>query len=65
MSKLTISKNTAIVDEDDDFLGKLMAGCEGNITIKSPFIKGGKLEIKEVKNKAGKVIGKQKKVKEN
>jgi hypothetical protein len=63
MSKLTISGTTAIVDEDDEFLGKMIAGCEGKITIRSPFIKGGKVQIKEVKNKAGKVIGKNKKEK--
>lgn len=49
-----IKGNTATIDGEDTFLGKLMAGCEGKIIIKSPYIKGGQREITAVKDKHGK-----------
>lgn len=61
MSKITIDKDAAIIDDADDFISKLITGCQGTITIKSPFISGGKREITKVKDKNGKEIGKGKK----
>jgi len=49
---LTISKSEATVDEDS-FLGKLIAGTQGKVTIKTPY---GRREIKTVKDKKGKKI---------
>ena len=58
---MKIENNTAIIEDgDNNFVSKLIAGCEGKITIKSPFIKGGKREITQVKDKNGKIIGKKK-----
>jgi hypothetical protein len=55
--KLEIKGDTAIIDENDSFLGKLIAGCEGKVVIRSPYIKGGQREIKSVKDKNGKELG--------
>ncbi|MDD5510902.1 MAG: hypothetical protein PHI12_08830 [Dehalococcoidales bacterium] len=55
--KLEIKGDTAIIDGEDNFLGKLIAGCEGKVLIKSPYIKGGQREIKSVKDKSGKELG--------
>jgi hypothetical protein len=43
-------------EKEDSFLGKLIEGTQGNISIKSPFIKGGKVDVKEVRNSKGKVL---------
>jgi len=56
MAKIEIKNDTAIIDDGDTFLGKLMAGCEGKIIIRSPYIKGGQREIKSVKDKNGKEL---------
>ena len=51
--KLTIKKNEATIEGDDSLVSKLVAGCKGKITIKTPF---GEREIKNVKDDKGKTI---------
>lgn len=58
MVKVMVKGDTITVDDNDSFLGKLIAGTEGKITVRSPHIKGGKREIKSVKNLKGESIGK-------
>ncbi len=54
---MKIEKDTIILDEkDDNFLSKFIAGTQGKITVKSPFVKGGRIEVKEVKDSKGKVL---------
>lgn len=54
---MKLEKDTIILEEkDNDFLSKFMEGTQGNISIKSPFIKGGKIDVKEVRNSKGKVL---------
>jgi hypothetical protein len=56
---MKIEKGVVTLDEkDDNFLGKLIEGTQGNISIKSPFIKGGKVDVKEVKDSKGKSLKK-------
>jgi len=58
--KLKIEKDELTL-EDDSFLNQLIDGCQGDIIIKTPFAKGGKLKIKKVKDSKGKVIHEKKK----
>jgi hypothetical protein len=54
---MKIEKGVVTLDEkDDNFLGKLIEGTSGNIQIKSPFIKGGKVDVLEVRDSKGKVL---------
>ena len=53
---MKIEKDTVIIGDEDNFLGKLIEGTQGNISIKSPFNKGGKVDVKEVKDSKGKVL---------
>ena len=49
MTKLTLDKDTATVDDDGSFMSALIAGCKGKLIIKNPLMKGGKREFKNVK----------------
>jgi hypothetical protein len=54
---MKIEKDIITLDEkDEDLLSKLIGGTQGKITIKSPFVKGGKIDVKEVKDSKGKVL---------
>ena len=44
--KLTIKKDEATIKDDGSLVSKLIAGCKGKVTIKTPF---GVREIKKVK----------------
>ena len=45
--KLKLKKNEVKIEEgEDSFVGKMMAGCKGNININTPF---GKRKVKLVK----------------
>ena len=48
MTKLTINKDTAKVENDGSLASALIRGCKGKVIIKSPLFKGGKREIKKV-----------------
>jgi ABC-type histidine transport system ATPase subunit len=58
-AKLRIEKDTMIIEEGEDSLvSKLVQGCEGKLTVRGR-------KIKTVKDKNGKVIGKNKEKKED
>jgi hypothetical protein len=60
--KLKIENDTAIIEEgENDLIAKMIAGCTGKVTIKSPYVKGGRREITQLKDKNGKTIGKKEK----
>lgn len=44
--KVNINKDTATVEDDGSFVSKLITGCKGKLTIKTPF---GIREINKVK----------------
>lgn len=48
--EIKVEKDTIKVDTNT-LVGKLIAGCKGTVTIKSPYIKGGKRVIKKVESK--------------
>lgn len=57
---MKIEKDIITLDEkDEDLLSKLIGGTQGKITIKSPFVKGGKIDVKEVRDSKGKTLKKK------
>lgn len=56
--KLRIENNDELVIEegDGDLIAEMIKGCEGKLTIRNPRIKGGKIEVKKIKDKDGKVL---------
>ena len=53
---MKIEQDTIIIGDGDGLLEKLISGTQGNISIKSPFVKGGRIDIREVKDSKGKVL---------
>ena len=49
MTKLHIEKNKATVENDGSLASALIAGCKGKLIIKSPLLKGGKIEFQNIK----------------
>lgn len=57
--KLKVIEDEVTIEEgEDSLLGKLIAGCQGKVKIKTPF---GEREIHRVKNAKGKVFKDDKK----
>ncbi len=44
--KIKIDKNETTVEDDGSFVSKLIAGCRGKVTVKTPF---GSREITNIK----------------
>jgi len=59
MTKIHIDKNKATVDNDNSLVSALIAGCKGKLIIKSPLLKGGRQEFKNVKKSDAKVKEKE------
>jgi len=49
MTKIHIKDGKATVDNDNSLVSALIAGCKGKLIIKSPLLKGGRQEFKNVK----------------
>ena len=49
MTGIHIKDGKATVDNDNSLVSALIAGCKGKLIIKSPLLKGGRTEFKDVK----------------
>lgn len=57
MAKYKVEGDTLTVEEgENDLVTQMIAGCQGTVIIKNPLIKGGKREIKKIKDKNGNII---------
>ena len=59
--KLKIEKDELTIEEgDNDLIAAMIKGCEGEVTIKCPYVTGGKVKIKKIKDKNGTVLKEKK-----
>jgi len=59
MTGIHIKDGKATVDNDNSLVSALIAGCKGKLIIKSPLLKGGRQEFKNVKKSDAKIKDKK------